>query len=168
MTTAQILLENFDIEIPITRRLLERVPSDTHDYKPHEKSMPLGRLAKHVATLPVLGTLILTTPECDAATAKFPDLNFVSTEKLLAGFDACSAETRAALAASSDADLAHLWKFSAGGHVFSHNSRSCSFQHMFFGHLSHHRAQLGVYLRLLNLPVPGVYGPSADDKTARA
>jgi uncharacterized damage-inducible protein DinB len=163
-TVSQILLENFDIEVPITRRLLERVPSDTPDYKPHEKSMPLGRLAVHVATLPALGTLILTTPGCDVATARFPDSHFVSTEKLLADFDTYSAETRAALAASSDADLAHLWKFSAAGHVLSHNSRSCSFQHMFFGHLSHHRAQLGVYLRLLNLPLPGIYGPSADER----
>ena len=166
MTTAQILLENFDIELPMTRRLLERVPADNPDFKPHEKSMPLGRLAAHIATLPALGTLILTTPELDAATAKFPDLNFVSTDKLIADFDTYSAETRTALANSSNADLAHRWKFGAGGFVFSNNSRSCTFQHMLFGHLSHHRAQLGVYLRLLNIPVPGLYGPSADEKPA--
>jgi uncharacterized damage-inducible protein DinB len=167
MTTAEILLENFDIELPMTRRLLERVPANP-DFKPHEKSMPLGRLAAHVATLPALGTLILTTPECDAATAKFPDLNFVSTEKLLADFDTYSAETRAALAGSSDADLAHLWKFGVGDFVFSNNSRSCTFQHMFFGHFSHHRAQLGVYLRLLDVPIPGLYGPSADESPVQA
>jgi len=166
MTTAQVLLENFDIEMPITRRLLACVP-DNPEFRPHDRSMPLGRLAVHIATLPALGTLILTTPECDAATAKFPDPNFVSTEKLLGDFDGYSAEARAALGASSDADLAQLWKFGVGGRVFSQNTRSCSFQHMFFGHLSHHRAQLGVYLRLLDLPVPGMYGPSADERTAR-
>jgi uncharacterized damage-inducible protein DinB len=167
MTIAETLLEPYDIEIAMTRRILERVPTDNPDFKPHEKSMPLGRLAVHVATLPALGTMILTTPGVDAATAKFPDPNFVSTEKLLTDFDSCAAEARAALVASSDADLQQLWKFSVGDFVFSNSSRSCSFSHICVNHLIHHRAQLGVYLRLLNLPVPGVYGPSADDKLAR-
>jgi uncharacterized damage-inducible protein DinB len=164
MTTAEILLENFDIEVPSTRRILAAVPGDKPDYKPHEKSMTLGRLATHVATLPALGTLILTTPSLDAATATFPDQTFHSTERLLTDFDSLAAETRIALVNSSDADLMHLWKFGVGDFVLSNSTRSCSFQHMFFGHLIHHRAQLGVYLRLLNVPVPGVYGPSADDK----
>jgi uncharacterized damage-inducible protein DinB len=163
MRIAEILLENFDIEVPATRRILACVPGDEPGYKPHERSMTLGRLATHVATLPALGTMILTTSSLDAATATFPDQTFHSTERLLTDFDNLAAETRAALIASSDTDLRYLWKFGAGDFVFSNSTRSCSFQHMFFGHLIHHRAQLGVYLRLLNLPLPGIYGPSADD-----
>jgi len=164
MTIAEALLEPYDIEIAMTRRILASVPGDNPGFKPHEKSMSLGRLAVHVATLPALGVMILTTPGVDAATAKFPDPNFVSPEKLLADFDSYAAEARAALAASSDADLQQLWKFGVGDFVFSNSRRSTSFSHMFVNHLVHHRAQLGVYLRLLNLPVPGVYGPSADEQ----
>jgi uncharacterized damage-inducible protein DinB len=167
MTISQVLLEPYDIEIAMTRRLLERVPADHTDFKPHEKSMPLGQLATHVATLPGLGLLILTTPSCDVTNTRFPDQTFVSPEKLLTDFDSLSAQVRSALSASTDDDLAQPWKFSVGDFVFSETSRSCTFSHTFMNHLVHHRAQLGVYLRLLNLPVPGVYGPSADDKAAR-
>jgi uncharacterized damage-inducible protein DinB len=168
MTIAEILLEPFDIEVPATRRILAAIPEDNPTYKPHEKSMALGRLAMHVATLPALGTLILTTSELDAATAKFPDATFVSRDHALREFDTRTAELRSLLAAASDSDLQYLWKFGIGDFVFSNNTRACSLQHMFFGHLIHHRAQLGVYLRLLDLPVPGVYGPSADDKLTAA
>jgi len=163
MTTAELLLQDFDMEMANTRRTLERIPEDKPDYKPHEKSMPMGKLARHVATLPKLGTFILTTPSLDLTTAKWPDMIFSSREKLLADFDALAAEARAALAASSDADLAATWKFSYGEHVISDVPRSLSFRHLFFNHLIHHRAQLGVYLRLNDVPVPGVYGPSADE-----
>jgi uncharacterized damage-inducible protein DinB len=154
MTTAEVLLQDFDMEMAMTRRTLERVPEDKPDYKPHEKSMAMGRLAVHVATLPKFGTFILTTPSMDLTTAKWPDMTFVSREKLLADFDALAAEARAALTNASDADLATSWKFSFGDKVISD---------MFFNHLIHHRAQLGVYLRLNDVPVPGVYGPSADE-----
>jgi uncharacterized damage-inducible protein DinB len=163
MTTAELLLQDFDIEMANTRRTLERVPEDKPDYKPHEKSMPMGKLTMHVATLPKFGTFILTTPSLDLTTAKWPDMIFSSREKLLADFDALAAEARAALAAASDADLAATWKFSYGEHVISDVPRSLSFRHLFFNHLIHHRAQLGVYLRLNDVPVPGVYGPSADE-----
>jgi uncharacterized damage-inducible protein DinB len=164
MTIAEILLEPFDLEVPMTRRILGAIPADDPSYKPHEKSMALGRLAMHIATLPTLGTLILTTPELNLATAKFPDATFVSRDRVLSEFDTRAAELRAILAGSSDADLQQLWKFGVGDFVISNVTRSCTLQHMVLGHLIHHRAQLGVYLRLLNLPVPGVYGPSADEK----
>ncbi len=163
MTTAEILLQDFDIEIANTRRTLERVPEDKPDFKPHEKSMPMGRLAVHVATLPRFGTTILTTPSLDLSTAKWPDMTFVSRAKLLADFDSLASEARAALAAASDADLAAPWKFSFGDKVISNSPRSFAFRHMFFNHMVHHRAQLGVYLRLNDVPVPGIFGPSADE-----
>jgi len=163
MTTAELLLQDFDMEMANTRRTLERIPEDKPDYKPHEKSMPMGKLARHVATLPKLGTFILTTPSLDLTTAKWPEMTFSTREKLLADFDALAAEAHAALAAASDADLAAPWKFSFGEKVISNGPRSLAFRHMFFNHLIHHRAQLGVYLRLNDVPVPGVYGPSADE-----
>ena len=163
MSTAELLLQDFDVEMGMTRRTLERIPEDKPDYKPHEKSMPMGKLTMHVATLPLFGKIILTTPSLDLTTAKWPAMTFVSREKLLADFDALAAEARAALAAASDADLAAPWKFSFGDKVISMGPRSLAFRHMFFNHLIHHRAQLGVYLRLNDVPVPGTYGPSADE-----
>jgi uncharacterized damage-inducible protein DinB len=90
-------------------------------------------------------------------------MTFRTRDITLATFDAAAAEARTALAAASDDDLATPWKFSFGEHVISNSPRSLAFRHMFFNHLIHHRAQLGVYLRLNDLPVPGVYGPSADE-----
>jgi uncharacterized damage-inducible protein DinB len=163
MTTSEVLLQDFDIEIASTRRTLERVPEDKVEFKPHEKSFSLGKLALHVATLPQFGTTILTTSNLDMATAKWPERIFVSRERLFSDFDACAAEARAALVAASDANLAEPWKLSFGEKVIVESPRSLAYRHMFFNHLIHHRAQLGVYLRLNDVPVPGVYGPSADE-----
>jgi uncharacterized damage-inducible protein DinB len=166
MTTAELLLQDYDMEMAMTRRTLERVPEDNPEYKCHEKSMALGKLAMHVATLPVFGKVILTTPYMDMKDPKtsWPDMTFRTRDITVATFDAAANEARAALAAASDADLAATWKFSFGDHVLSNGPRSLAFRHMFFNHLIHHRAQLGVYLRLNDIPVPGVYGPSADEQ----
>jgi uncharacterized damage-inducible protein DinB len=165
VTTAEILLQDFDMEMAMTRKMLERVPEDNPDFKCHDKSMPLGKLAMHVATLPAFGKTILTTPSMDLAAPgqSWPDMTFRTRDITLVTFDAAANEARAALAASSDADLAAPWKFSFGDHVISNGPRSLAYRHMFFNHLLHHRSQLGVYLRLNDLPVPGMYGPSADE-----
>ena len=165
MTTAELLLQDYDIEMKSARRVLERIPDDNPDYKCHDKSMPLGRLAMHVATLPIFGKTILTTPSMDMANPnqKWPDMTFVSRDATLAAFDKNSAETHAALASLSDAQLAEPWKFAFGENVISNSPRSLAYRHMFFNHLLHHRAQLSVYLRLNDIPVPGLYGPSADE-----
>jgi uncharacterized damage-inducible protein DinB len=165
MTTAELLLQDFDSEIAGTRRVLERVPEDNPDYKCHDKSMPLGRLAMHVATLPVFGKTILTTPSLNMADPgqPRPDMTFRTRDITVATFDAAAAGARAALAASSDADLATNWKFSFGDYVISDGPRSLAYRQLFFNHLLHHRAQLSVYLRLNDIPVPGLYGPSADE-----
>jgi uncharacterized damage-inducible protein DinB len=166
MTTAELLLQDYDIEMAMTRRVLERVPDDKVDFKCHDKSMAFGRLAMHVATLPKFGTTILTTPAMDLANPaqKWPDMTFRNRDAAVATFDAAASEARAALASASDADLAATWKFSFGDHVISDGPRSVAYRHMFFNHLIHHRAQLGVYLRLNDIPVPGLYGPSADEQ----
>jgi uncharacterized damage-inducible protein DinB len=163
MTIAEILLQDYDAEMKNTRTTLERIPADKPDFKPHEKSMPCGRLAVHVATLPRFGATILTTPELNMATTKFPTLVFESREKLLADFDALAAETRSHLASATDEQLKQNWRLAWGDKVIVDAPRSTLYRTMFLNHMIHHRAQLGVYLRLNNLPVPPLYGPSADD-----
>lgn len=166
MTTAKVLLEDFDTEMSNTRRTLERVPEDQPDYKPHDKSMPMGRLAMHCATLPLFGLYLLEDEGMDIAAPKRPhaDLTFTSREECLKRFDESAAKCRAALEAASDEHLAARWKFTFGEHLISHESRSRSFRTMCFDHMIHHVAQLGVYLRLNNVPVPALYGPSADEQ----
>jgi uncharacterized damage-inducible protein DinB len=164
MTIAEILLQDFDTEMKGTRTTLERIPEDKPEFKCHDKSMPMGRLAVHVATLPRFGITMLTTDALDLAAAKFPPLVFESREKLLADFDALAAEARAALTNSSDDHLQKNWKMSWGDKVIADAPRSLLYRTMFFNHLVHHRAQLGVYLRLNDEPVPPLYGPSADDR----
>jgi uncharacterized damage-inducible protein DinB len=164
MTTAEILLQDYDHEMAGARRVLERLP-DNPEYKCHEKSMPLGRLAMHVATLPAFGKTILTTPGMNMAdpNQKFPDNTWSNRDTALATFDANVAAARAALASLSDAQLAESWKFAFGDHVIANNPRSQSYRQFFFNHFLHHRAQLSVYLRLNDIPVPGLYGPTADE-----
>ena len=168
MTTAELLLEDFDVEISNTRRTLERVPNDKPDWVPHDKSMKLGKLAMHCATMPLFGYYILEDDGMDMANSKRPHapLIFESRELCLERLDESAAKCRAALAASSDEDLAKLWPFSFGEHMISNATRSKTYRLMIFNHLIHHTAQLGVYLRLNEIPVPALYGPSADEQWA--
>ncbi|MBV9302500.1 MAG: DinB family protein [Acidobacteriaceae bacterium] len=166
MTTAELLLQDFDSEMSNTRRTLERVPEDKPDYKPHKKSMPMGRLAMHCATLPLFGQYLIEDEGMDIAAPKHPhpDLSFKSREECLKQFDESAAKCRAALAAATDAQLAAPWRFSWGEQLISNDSRSLSYRRMFLNHLIHHVAQLGVYFRFNDVPVPALYGPSADEQ----
>jgi uncharacterized damage-inducible protein DinB len=163
MTIADVLLLDFDCEIANAQRTLERIPENDPQWKPHEKSMPIGRLAVHTARLPQFCSRILTTEELDMGKEKFPDFVFESTAHLLSELALHAAEARAHLAVSSDEDLGRSWKLSFKGKIFVDAPRMVLYRTMFLNHLVHHRAQLGVYLRLLNIPVPGLYGPSADE-----
>lgn len=163
MTISEILLLDFDPEIANTRRTLERIPEKDPQWKPHEKSMAIGRLALHVARLPEFCTRMLTTTELNFAKEKFPDIIFQSTAHLLSELDRTAAEARSHLAACSDDDLKRSWKLSFGDRVIAEAPRMTLQRTMFLNHMVHHRAQLGVYLRLLEIPVPGLYGPSADE-----
>jgi uncharacterized damage-inducible protein DinB len=163
MTTAQTLTIDFDDEMTSTRKLLERVPlDDTHrNYQPHSKSMPLDRLATHVAEIPgwvkmALDSQLLELP------LDFKPTIATSTKELLEMFDKAAAEGRGALCAASDADMQKDWTFKFGD-VFSMTEVRTKVIRSFINHLVHHRAQLGVYLRMNNIPIPGMYGPSADD-----
>lgn len=163
MKTADILLLDLEHEIGSTRRVLERIPEDNPQWKPHDKSMPIGRLALHVARLPEFGTRILKTDVMNFDTEKFPDFTFQTTAHLLSELGRTSSEARTQLSTSSDEDLARHWKFIFKGHAVVDAPKMVLYRTMFLNHLVHHRGQLTVYLRLLDIKVPGLYGPSADE-----
>jgi uncharacterized damage-inducible protein DinB len=164
MSVSQLLLLELDEEMKKTRITLERVPADKKDFAPHPKSMPLGKLAPHVAQLAGFGITILTTPEYDFSTGSIKPLPFESSAQLVKAFDEESAKVRAALQATPDSAWTENWKLSFQGKTIFKGSRFLAYREMFMNHLVHHRAQLGVYLRLNEKPVPATYGPSADDK----
>jgi uncharacterized damage-inducible protein DinB len=157
------LLLEFDEEMKKTRTALERVPADKKDFAPHPKSMPLGRLAPHVAELAGFGLTVLTTPELDFSKGSYNPMKFESAAQLLKAFDEGAAQARAALQNTPDEAWTQNWKLSFGGKPIFSGSRFLAYRQMFLNHLVHHRAQLGVYLRLNEKPVPATYGPSADD-----
>jgi len=162
MPISQILLPEFDHEMANTRKLLECVPDGKFDYKPHDKSMTLGQLAGHVAEIPSYGSATILLERLDMKGDEKP-FHPTSRTEILERFDKNVAETRAAIAGVSDEDLAKIWSFSfAGREVFS-MPRIAVLRAMMLSHLIHHRAQLGVYLRMNSVEFPGMYGPSADE-----
>jgi uncharacterized damage-inducible protein DinB len=164
MPINELLLLEFDEEMKKTRATLERVPADKKDFAPHPKSMPLGKLAPHVAELAGFGVTVMTTPALDFSTGSRERLAFESNEQLVKAFDEGAAKARAALASLPDEAWTQNWKLSFGDKAIFNGSRFLAYRQMFLNHLVHHRAQLGVYLRLNEKPVPATYGPSADDR----
>jgi len=170
MPIKDLLLPEFDQELRKTRNLLELLPEAPalHDFKPHERSMPLSKLAAHIAQLPGLLTLILDSPECDFAKPDRKPLVLESRAQLLAAFDRLSAEAHALLEQTTDRTMHESWKLRSNGKTLYDGSRYYAARTIFFNHLVHHRAQLGVYLRLNEIPIPGHYGLSADERLAMA
>jgi uncharacterized damage-inducible protein DinB len=164
MSINELLLLELDVEAKKTRTALERVPADKKEFAPHAKSMPLGKLAPHVAQLAGFGLTILTTPELDFSKGSIKPLPFESPAQLVKAFDEGMAKVRAALQAMPDEAWTEPWKLSFQGKTIFEGSRFLAYREMFLNHLVHHRAQLGVYLRLNDKPVPATYGPSADDR----
>ncbi len=165
MKIADILLLDFAAEIDNTRRTLERIP-DNPAWKPHDKSMAMGRLAMHCATIPLFGLYILQDDGMDMATPKRPhmSLDWQGREHALATLEDAAEKCRAALAAATDDHLMTPWRFSFGPQLIGDAPRAVMFRNLFFDHMIHHVSQLGVYLRLLDIPVPALYGPSADEQ----
>ncbi len=163
MPVGDALLAEFDKEVTTTRRVLERVPEDRFDWKPHAKSFSIGALAAHGAGLPTGAVETLTKSEIDLSPDQPPPAALPSREALLAAFDANAAAARAALAGRSDAELAGTWSLKRGGRTLFSMPKAAVLRSFVFNHLIHHRGQLTVYLRLLDVPVPAVYGPSADE-----
>lgn len=159
---SEALLQEFDEEIKKTRNTLERVPNQP-DFAPHAKSMKLGQLAPHVAQLGGFGVSVLTTPELDFSKGEYKPLPFESAAQLVKVLDEGAGKVRAALVSTSDAAWDEPWKLSFQGKPIFEGKRFLAYRQMFLNHLIHHRAQLGVYLRLTGQPVPATYGPSADD-----
>jgi len=160
---SDLLLSEFDEEAKKTRVMLELVSLNAH-FAPHPKSMPLGKLAAHVAELPGFGHTILTTPGLDFATGGRARISFESPQQLARAFDEGAAKARTALSSTADEAWMENWKLSAQGRPIFSGSRFLAYRQMFVNHLVHHRAQLGVYLRLNDKPLPATYGPSADDR----
>jgi uncharacterized damage-inducible protein DinB len=165
MSIAQALLPEFDHEAAVTRTVLERVPEDRIDWQPHPKSRSLGELAIHLASIPAWAILTLREPSYDVAPPGGPPFvpaTWQSLAHTLALFDEKIAKARAALAAASDLELAQPWTLKKGGEKIFTSPRGAVLRSFVLSHGVHHRAQLGVYLRLLDVPVPAMYGPTAD------
>ena len=162
MPIADTLIMELEREAQTTRRVLERVPTDKLAWKPHVKSMSLGRLAQHVATIPgnISGMARLDSFDVE----KFAEpAALESTAAIVAAFDESLAQAKADLAATDDAAMMKNWSFSMGGKAIMTVPRIGVFRAILLNHLYHHRGQLTVYLRLLDVPVPSIYGPSADE-----
>jgi uncharacterized damage-inducible protein DinB len=162
---AQTLLPEFDIEMATTRRLLERVPDAKGSWKPHDKSTGLGDLAQHIATLAGFGALIVTERGRDVTTAGMRPPRFASTKALLETFDENVRKSREAIAGATDAHLAESWALRVGDRVIFDLPRAAVLRTLLMNHIIHHRGQLSVYLRLNDVPLPSIYGPTADEPT---
>ena len=161
MSFAETFLAEFDTEMAATRRVIERVPSDKGDWKPHPKSFSLAHLTQLVATMP--GWWVGTLRDDYIDLGRQTGYSNQSTESLLQQFDRLVAEARAVIRATRDEQLADRWELRMHGQpLFASTKGATARQHM--SHLAHHRGQLTVYLRLLDVPVPSIYGPTADEK----
>ena len=166
MPIAESLLPEYDHELATTRRVLERVPEAEFGWKPHAKSMSLGQLAGHVANIPFWLTMTMRAPSYDLeagdkeATLEVPS----SKDVLLKEFDAKVKDARASLARASDAEMMAPWTLKSGDHEIFTLPRVAAVRSFVMNHMIHHRGQLSVYLRLKDVPVPAIYGPTADEQ----
>lgn len=162
MPLNQALLPEFDHEMATTRRVLERIPEDKLGWKPHDRSMTMGQLATHLAMLPHWSEAIMGQESFDVATSPpTPKLN--SRQEILGAFDQSAAAARKAIAGGSDENMMKPWSLIAGGKTVFSQPRIGVLRGFIMNHTIHHRGQLSVYLRLNNVPVPSIYGPSADE-----
>ncbi len=167
MSFCQAYLNEFDYEAISTRKMLERAPTEKFDWVPHEKSTKLGSLVNHIAGLPLLSTIVLSFDEYDVRSpesiAARPTPSTITPE-LLARWDKNMEQMRATVAATSEEQLADTFTLKAGPKTIFSVPRKLALRTFILNHLIHHRGQLAVYLRLLDIPVPSIYGPSADEQ----
>jgi uncharacterized damage-inducible protein DinB len=162
LSPAELLYGDFPAEHGATRRYLERYPDGKGEWRPHERSRTLAQLATHVADIVNRGVAVLETDGMDVGTRQ-PIVPMDSARELLAHFEAGLARLNSALAAADLDHLAKPWALRRDGRVLIEHSRRILLRQMMMSHLVHHRGQLGVYYRLLGVPIPGAYGPSADE-----
>jgi len=160
---AQALIAELEREAASTRRVLERVPADQLEFQPHPKSMKLGPLALHIASLPAAFSRMGRLDSFDVATAKFSPPMPEGIDQILSTLEASLADARAFLSEQDDASLAAPWRLMAGPNELFTVPRADLVRNLMFNHTYHHRGQLTVYLRLLEVSLPSVYGPSADE-----
>jgi len=166
MPLSDLLLPEFDVETATTRKVLERVPDDHIEWRPHAKSFPMGHLAQLVAMIPGWTMHVLTKTEFDIAPREGPSAvyRFLPVDQLLKMFDKNVADARPLIQKVTDEELQVQWTLKAAGNAMSTMPRYMTYRTLMLNHLVHHRAQLGVYLRLTDQMVPQMYGPTADDK----
>jgi uncharacterized damage-inducible protein DinB len=169
MALGESMLPEFDHEMANTRKTLERVPDDKFAWKPHEKSFSMGALASHVSNLPNWMSTTIDMDEFDIAPVnepvRSPEHECHSRQALLETFDNNVSKARSALAQVNDEKMFQPWTLLAGGNKIFSMPRAAVLRSFVMNHLIHHRAQLGVYLRLNDIPVPSIYGPSADEES---
>ncbi|HTB11438.1 MAG TPA: DinB family protein [Bryobacteraceae bacterium] len=163
MTMSQALLPEFDNEMKFTRKALERVPDDKFDWKPHAKSMSLGRLAGHLAELVGFATAIIGTDGVNFDKGEYKPLVAKNRAEVLEAFDKNVAATHEAIAGATDDHLRQPWHLIYQEKKLFEAPRAAALRSMAINHIIHHRGQLTVYLRLNDVAVPSIYGPSADE-----
>lgn len=159
-----LLFPDLDSEIATTRRMLERVPDGNDEWRPHAKSRTLGELATHLAQLPGFGLMMASRDEFDALGPRPPEPRFLSSEERVRFFDELSAQLKKVLQQMTWEQANSSWKLKLGDRVFIDSPRAAVLRSAFVTHSAHHRAQLGVYLRMLDTPVPWSYGRTADEE----
>ena len=166
MPLIESLLPEFDREMGLTRRALERVPDGQFEWRPHPTSVTLGRLAEHLTEMPLWATTTMTQGALEATTQRPADYQPPATRaEVLALFDGCLKTARAALLNKTDAEFAAPWTLRNGGKEVFNMPKAAVMRNFVLNHMIHHRAQLTVYLRMLGVPVPSIYGPSGDEQT---
>jgi uncharacterized damage-inducible protein DinB len=163
MSFSETYLPEFEQEMASTRKILERVPEALFTWKPHAKSMALGRLASHVAEMPLWAEHTINLDRLVVSPQDKP-FNAASTNELLTTFDHNVAIAIPAITGATDEHLSKTWELVYGGHVIMSMPRVALLRSMVMNHMIHHRGQLSVYLRLQDIAIPGMYGPSADEK----
>ena len=163
MKISDTLLPEFDHEVGTTRRVLERVPENQWDWTPHEKSMKMGRLACHVAEMPMFATSIAKSDTMDFAKGDYKTIEAANRQQLLDAFDKVTSEARTAIAGLSNEEFMKPWSLQNDGKTLLSMPKAVVLRSFMMNHLIHHRGQLSVYLRLTNTPVPSIYGPSGDE-----
>lgn len=163
MALSEPLLKEVEHEAGTTRRLLERLPEQEFGWKPHEKSMTLGRLAGHIAEIPGWIAVIMDQDEFDVATSGYKPPELTQRSQVVQTFDANIAKITDALKRQTDQRFGAIWRLKKGGQTVMELPRIAMVRSMGLNHMIHHRGQLSVYLRLKNVPLPSIYGPTADE-----
>ena len=164
MSQNTALIAELKHEASLTKKMLEKVPMDNPDWKPHDKSMKIGRLATHIAENPTWITEVLTNDNFDFMAKPFSNHIAADSKELLELFDANINAAIASLEKATDEDFNKLWTAKRADQIMFQSPKNATVRAWAFSHMIHHRGQLSVYLRLLDIPVPGVYGPTADER----